>query len=460
MLALAAAAPALLLVARLLPADGVGLAVRLFAATVCVLVLPGALILRAFAWPDSPSLALTAAVVLSLAVAFVAFLLTFATAGTLTLALVLMGIAALVALVPAALARVGPDEPGERLAFAVLVVAALAYGGVVWWVSHSLGTGDVLFHLARARKIADGETLESLRVVGEFRDGGLHPGYAFPLWHGVVAMIARLAGVDVSLVVLHGAAVLVPFAFAAAYAAGRALFGSWVGGVAVLAAQVAQIGFTHAGTGSFPSIAPGSVTRVVLVPALLALLFAYLREREWRLLVPLGAASLAVVVIHSSYIVLVAVPIAGFALLLVALWNPRREAAIGLAVSLGVDLRRRRAVPRLAAADRCVHRVVPAGSQGEAARDRPLRRAAPGERRHLPGGPVGDHLRGARRRRRAHPASRSRRSARAAAGVRTPSAGCSPASRSCSSRSSSPSCPTSCRSRSRAGSRSSCRCRS
>ena len=142
-----------------------------------------------------------------------------------------MGLVTLAALVPAALARVYRDEPGERLAFVVLVVAAIAYGGVVWWVSHSLGTGDVLFHLARARKIADGETLSSLNVVNEFRDGGLHPGYAFPLWHGVLAAIAKLAGVDVSLVVLHLASVLVPFAFAAAYAAGRALFGSWIGGV-------------------------------------------------------------------------------------------------------------------------------------------------------------------------------------------------------------------------------------
>ena len=36
----------------------------------------------------------------------------------------------------------------------------------------------------------------SLRAVDEFRDGGLHPGYAFPLWHAFLALVARLAGVD------------------------------------------------------------------------------------------------------------------------------------------------------------------------------------------------------------------------------------------------------------------------
>jgi hypothetical protein len=338
-LALAAAAPLCLGVARLLPETGVGLALRLLAATVCVLVLPGALILRAFAWPTVPALALTGSVVLSLAVAMAAFAVTFATAGTVTLALVLIALAALAALVPAAFARVGSDEPGELLALGVLVAAALVYGCVIWWVAHSLGTGDVLFHLARARKIADGETLGSLNVVNEFRDGGLHPGYAFPAWHGVLAAIARLAGVDVSLVVLHVASVLVVFAFAAAYAAGRALFGSWIGGVAVLAAQVAQLGFSRGGTGTFQALAlPTSVTRAVLVPALLALLFAYLRERDWRLLVPLAAASLAVVVVHPSYLVFIAIPITGFTVLLVALWKPRREAAIGLATSFAVVL--------------------------------------------------------------------------------------------------------------------------
>ena len=45
----------------------------------------------------------------------------------------------------------------------------------------------------------------SLRSVDEFRDGGLHPGYAFPLWHVAVAVIAKLAGVGAPAVFLHAA---------------------------------------------------------------------------------------------------------------------------------------------------------------------------------------------------------------------------------------------------------------
>ncbi len=295
--------------------------------------------MRAVAWQPVPALALTGSFVLSLAVAMSAFAITFLVGGTIALALLIMGLVTLAALVPAALARVYRDEPGERLAFVVLVVAALAYGSVVWWVSHSLGTGDVLFHLARARKIADGETLSSLNVVNEFRDGGLHPGYAFPLWHGVLAAIAKLAGVDVALVVLHLSSVLMPFAFAAAYAAGRALTGSWPGGVAVLAAQVAALGFSRSATGSFQDLSlPGSITRTVLATCVLAFLFAYLREREGRLLIPLSAAALGLIVIHPSYLVLLAVPLAGFAVLAVALVRPRAETVKGLAAAFAVVL--------------------------------------------------------------------------------------------------------------------------
>ena len=53
---------------------------------------------------------------------------------------------------------------------------------------------------------------------------------AFPLWHGFLALMGRLAGVDPSEVLLHSAAILVPLAFVLAYEAGRALFNSpWAG---------------------------------------------------------------------------------------------------------------------------------------------------------------------------------------------------------------------------------------
>src|SRR4029079_2719708 len=71
-------------------------------------------------------------------------------------------------------------------------VLGVVLGGVVWWAS-TVVAGDGLFHLARVRKLEEMPVLYSVNVVNEFRGGGLHPGYAFPLWHGVLALVARLA---------------------------------------------------------------------------------------------------------------------------------------------------------------------------------------------------------------------------------------------------------------------------
>ena len=335
-LLLAASAPAVLLVARLLPPDGVGLALRLGAATVCIVVLPGALVVRALGSPSSPALALVGSVTLSLAILFAAFAVTFATNGSLVLTVGVLAAVALAALLPAARAAPLPVDRGDRRAIAAVVVAAAVFGGIVWWAAGALGTGDVLFHLARARKLAEADVLESVGVVNEFRDGGLHPGYAFPLWHGVLALVARLAGVDVAVVTLHLASALVPIAFVAAYAAGAELFRSWAGGIAALVAQVGQVGFSRAGTGSFASLAlPASITRVVLVPALLALVFAFLRGGPRRALVPVGAAALAVAVVHPTYLVFAAMALGGFALVwLLVTDRPRREAG-RLAAAIG-----------------------------------------------------------------------------------------------------------------------------
>ena len=65
----------------------------------------------------------------------------------------------------------------------------------------------------RARaQAASSSTGSRSRQSNEFADGGLHPGYAFPLWHGFLALVAKLAGVDPALVVQHEATLLVPLA--------------------------------------------------------------------------------------------------------------------------------------------------------------------------------------------------------------------------------------------------------
>ncbi len=328
-LAAAVSAPAVLLLAHLLPADGLGLALRLLAAGVCLLVLPGALLVRSLGWPDVPALALAASIAMSFGLLFVAFAVTFAVDGTLDLTLGIVAAVTLLALVPAARASGSEHERNEGLCLLAVLAAGVLFAGLVWWTSHTLGTGDVLFHLGRARKLAEADVLSSVSIVSEFRDGGLHPGYAFPLWHGLLALVARIAGVDVSLVALHFASALAPLVFGVVYASGRALFGTWSGGVAVLVATVGWIGFSEDGVGSFVSLAlPATSTRLLLVPILLALVFAYLREPDRRLLPPLGAAALGIAAAHPSYLVLIAIPLTGFAILALAV-GPGRGVLAG-----------------------------------------------------------------------------------------------------------------------------------
>ena len=125
-------------------------------------------------------------------------------------------------------------------------LGGVGFGIALWFVTRHLSGGDDLFHLARVRKLDDFGGL-SLRSVDEFRDGGLHPGYAFPLWHAFLALVARLGGVDPTGVVLHEASVLVPAAFLVAWESGKAVFRSAWGGLAVLAAQVSMFALAAGG---------------------------------------------------------------------------------------------------------------------------------------------------------------------------------------------------------------------
>ena len=305
------AAIPLLAVARLLPAEGLGLAFRLAAASLCLLI-PGALIARALRLP-----AVAEAVALSLGVLFLGMLATFALGTSILATLVVLGVAAAIAL-PFALRR-------QALHFDPVVWAVAGAGAVfavfVWRFGPALG-GDALFHLARVRKL---ESLDELSIdaVGEFADGGPHPGYAFPLWHGFLALVSKLAGVDPTDVVLNEAAILVPVAFVVVFEAGRALFNSVWGGVAVLAGQVAITGLAPGDGGAYDSIAlPATAARQLLVPIVLASLFLLIRERRWLFAIPVAAASLAIALSHPTYALFLLVPLTGFAILRV-IWTRR-----------------------------------------------------------------------------------------------------------------------------------------
>jgi hypothetical protein len=314
-----------LALARLLPAEGVALGLRLAFATACVL-LPGALLARALGLAGAaPTLAL------GFGTLFVAELAVFVFESSLTLALAVLAAVAVAAAPFAARRAAFPPAPGW-----LPVLGLGAVFGVALWQLAPQVDGDALFHLARVRKLEAFGSL-SLDDVNEFADGGLHPGYAFPLWHGLLAIVARLADVDPALAVRHEATVLAPLAFLVAYEAGYALFRSRAGAAAVLLAQVALIGLAPAGGGAYVSLAlPATGSRQLLVPAALALAFAYLRDRAWAWLPALAAAGLALALVHPTYAVFLCLPLFGYVIARAVM--ARTEVVAGTAALLAVAL--------------------------------------------------------------------------------------------------------------------------
>ena len=254
-----ALAPALLLLAHLLPATGAGLAIRLAAAAACVLLVPGALLLRAIGWPASPGIAVAGSFALSLAIDAFGLALVFAAGGSILLMGIVIASVSVVVAVPAALRNgVRPVEGRNARAFTAVFASGVLFSVVVWWAAGPVN-GDGFFHLARARKLAELDVLNGLSSVDEFKDGGLHPGYAFPLWHAVDALVARLAGVDVADVVVYLPAILVPLALLLAYAAGNAVFRSPYGGRRARGRADGELRARPTGRGTSP--APASSRR-------------------------------------------------------------------------------------------------------------------------------------------------------------------------------------------------------
>jgi hypothetical protein len=292
-------APALLALSRLLPTSGFGLGLRLGAATLCLLI-PGAFLSRAlgvrgfagaFAW--------------TMAILFGATAVMFAVHASLWLTLVLLLVAALAAL-PFAARRKG----GTSVWTVWMIVFGLVAGITLWRVSGY--DGDAFFHLARVQKLLALHDL-SLRSVDEFKDGGLHPGYAFPLWHAAVAVIAKLAGVGAPSAFLHLPTVLLPLSFVLVYEAGTALFASRWAGVATALAEFALLGLASGHGGAYESMAlPATAARTLILPALLALVFMYVREPSGARLASVAAASTVMTLVHPSYSVLVAIGLVGF----------------------------------------------------------------------------------------------------------------------------------------------------
>ncbi len=289
-----------------------------------VLLAPGSLVARALGRPS-----VSATLVWGLASVFVALLVVFALGTSLAWALLVLAAIAATALVA------GRERPVGRRAGRAVFVAGLVFGLALWHVSGPLG-GDALFHLARVRKL-DALGSLSLNAVNEFRDGGLHPGYAFPLWHGFLALVAKLSGLDPAVVVRHEASVLVPLAFAVAYEAGVAIFRTVSGGLAVLIAQVGLFALAPGHGGFYVALAlPPTASRQLLVPAVVALYFAALHDsRPRRPLAGVAAGGLVLALVHPTYALFLTLPLGGFVVARALLVRESvRNAALGLGALL------------------------------------------------------------------------------------------------------------------------------
>ncbi|MDX6387557.1 MAG: hypothetical protein QOD85_1359 [Gaiellaceae bacterium] len=323
----ASGAPILLLalpllgIARLLPASGVGLWLRLVAASLVVL-LPGALVARALRLRGA-----SATVAWGLGALGPALLLVFVTHRSILLALLVLGIVALVAL-PFALRIVSGPPAWDTVTVALF---GLVFGIALWHVAGVI-TGDALFHLGRVQKLYSFGHLH-VRSVDEFADGGLHPGYAFPLWHAFLALVAKVGGVSPTQVMLHEPSAIAPVAFAVVYEAGLALFRSVWLGVAVLAGSVSAIALAAGHGGSFALLSqPGTLDRHVLVPVALTLFFLFLRHPTPVLGLSLAAIGVEVLLVHTSTAVFLGIPLLGFAVARVVLTrSDLRSSATALA---------------------------------------------------------------------------------------------------------------------------------
>lgn len=243
----------------------------------------------------------------ALAAAFVAWTVVFTVHANIELAALVLAAIAVAALVAGRRRRREPGslfQPGSR-APRWVIGGGIVLGWLLWRVSEVV-VGDGLFHEARVRKLLAFGDLH-LKTVDEFKDGGLHPGYAFPLWHGFVALIAWFSGLDPEVVVRHSPSLLAPIACAVVWEAGAAVFGGRLGGVSVLVASLALFCFGPGHGGSFDVLAlPATSSRQIMVPAAIVLFFTARNRAGWAALAAIfGATTLT----HPTYSVFLLIPL-------------------------------------------------------------------------------------------------------------------------------------------------------
>ena len=265
-------------------------------------LVPGFVIARAIGQRSA-----SAVLAWSLAAAFVAWAVVFIVHSNIRLAVLVLVAITVTAVIVGRRRRPEPGSLSEPVLrapkWAWLVGIVL---GWLLWHTADVVVGDGLFHEARVRKLVAFGDLH-LKTVDEFKDGGLHPGYAFPLWHGFVALIAWFSGLDPNTVVRHAPSVIAPLACVVVWEAGVAVFGSRLAGLSILVATLALFVFGPAHGGSFNVLAlPATSTRQLMVPAAIAIFFTARTRAGWATLAAIfGAISLS----HPTYSIFLLIPL-------------------------------------------------------------------------------------------------------------------------------------------------------
>ncbi len=269
---------------------------RLAFGLACVVV-PGALVARAFGQRSY-----SAVFAWTLACAFVAWAVVFAVHSNIELAALILLVIAVAAFV---LSRRRRRRSADVRAPGRVAVVGIVLGWFLWHTADVV-VGDGLFHEARVRKLVSFGDLH-LRTVDEFKDGGLHPGYAFPLWHGLVALVSWFSGLDPDTVMKHLPSLLALFGCAVVWEAGVAVFGSTRAGASLLVVSLGLFCFGPGGGGSFDVLAlPATATRQIMVPAAIALFFTTRTRAGYATLVAIfGAIALS----HPTYAVFLLIPL-------------------------------------------------------------------------------------------------------------------------------------------------------
>lgn len=285
----------------LLPDSAPWWGIQLAGALYVVLLLPGAVILRILGWPRSPAAALAGCAAWSIVALAPGLVLVLALDGNTSVALAwLLG----VIVVGLVIGRGRPVEMDTRICRQIVILLGVTAAFVVllWLARHANG-GDALEHVARLRKMTELDPLRSLDEISVLPpDSGLHPGYAFPLWHAVIALVVALSGLEEGVVFRSLPPLLFPLVVAAIYGAGRRMFGSRPSGVAAVITYLALFAFPGEGVGFFASLShPGFLSIFLLWPLAVDRAFAYLQEGGREALWTIAAVSFAVAAIHPSY---------------------------------------------------------------------------------------------------------------------------------------------------------------